>query len=380
MPWKVREVMSLRKEFIQLAMQPDSNIRELCRRFGIGPKTGYKWLGRFAGQGDAGLRDRSRRPHKSPARTPSAQEAVVVAMRDRHRAWGGRKIRARMLALGHQAVPAASTVTGILRRHGRLDEAESDKHKAWIRFEHEAPNDLWQMDFKGHFPMAQGRCHPLTVLDDHSRFSVGLFACSDERTLSVQARLSGLFRHYGMPKRILADNGSPWGSSPENRYTQLGVWLLRLGIGLSHGRPYHPQTQGKEERFHRTLNAELLRWEQFQDLAHCQIRFDDWRDVYNQERPHEALDMAVPASRYRMSGRSFPEILPPIEYGLGDEVRKVDTKGTLRYKGARYNISLAFQGYPVAIRPTSTDGLMNVVFCQHTIAQIDLKSRTGVRI
>jgi transposase InsO family protein len=317
MPWKASEVMSLRREFIQLATQPGSNIRELCRRFEISPRIGYKWLGRFAEQGDAGLRDRPRRPHKSPARTAPEQEALVVALRDRHRAWGGRKIRARMLALGHQPVPAASTVTDILRRHGRLEESESAKHQAWTRFEHEAPNDLWQMDFKGHFPMAQGRCHPLTVLDDHSRFSVGLFACLDERTLSVQARLTSLFRRYGLPKRILADNGSPWGNSAEYRYTVLSVWLLTLGIAVSHGRPYHPQTQGKDERFHRTLQAELLRWERFHDLSHCQRRFDAWRKIYNLERPHEALDMQVPASRYTMSKQAFPETLPLIEYGQG---------------------------------------------------------------
>ncbi len=380
MPWKVRQVMSLRKDFIQLAAQPDSNIRELCRRFGISPKTGYKWLGRFAEQGEAGLLDRSRRPRKSPARTSPEQEALVVEMRDRHRAWGGRKIRARMLALGYPSAPAASTVTGILRRHGRLEEGESIKHTAWQRFEHEMANDLWQMDFKGHFPMVQGRCHPLTVLDDHSRFSVGLLACSDERSLSVQSRLTGLFRRYGMPKRILADNGSPWGGSSESRYTQLGIWLLRLGIGISHGRPYHPQTQGKDERFHRTLNAELLRWEQFRDLAHCQNRFDDWRDIYNLERPHEALDMKTPASRYQMSPRAFPEALPPIEYGPGDAVRKVNHKGKFSYKGVSYNISQAFQGQPIAVRPTRTDGLMEVVFCQHTVAKIDLKSQTRVRL
>ena len=244
MPWKVRDVMRLRREFVQLAGQPGSNLRELCRRFEISRKTGYKWVERFAEQGEAGLRDRSRRPHKSPARTPPGQEAIVVALRDRHRAWGGRKIRARMLALHHQPVPPAGTVSDILRRHGRLEESEAARHKAWTRFEHEAPNALWQMDFKGHFPMAQGRCHPFKVLDDPSRFSVGLFACADERTASVQARLTDLFRRYGLPERILPDNGSPWGSSPEHRYTQLGVWLLRLGIALAHGRPYHPQTQG----------------------------------------------------------------------------------------------------------------------------------------
>lgn len=380
MPWKVEDTMSLRREFVKMATQPNANIRELCRRFQISSKTGYKWIKRYTDEGEQGLVDRSRRPRKSPSRTPPEQETAAVALRDQHRAWGGRKIRARMLAQGHREVPAASTITEILRRHGRLDEQESDKHKAWTRFEHEAPNDLWQMDFKGHFPTGKVRCHPLTVLDDHSRYSLGLFACANERTESVQTRLTDLFRRYGLPKRILADNGSPWGSSPEHRYTQLGVWLLRLGITTSHGRPYHPQTQGKEERFHRTLKAEVLRWEHFRDLVHCQSRFDTWRQIYNLERPHEALGMQVPASRYRMSERAFPEVLPPIEYAPGDEVRKVCPKGTISYKGTTYNISLAFQGYPVAVRSTSTDGLMDVVFCQHTIARIDLKSRTGVRI
>lgn len=199
-----------------------------------------------------------------------------------------------MIAQGYQDVPAASTITDILRRHGRLSEDEASKHKAWTRFEHEAPNQLWQMDFKGHFPMGQGRCHPLTVLDDHSRFSLGLIACSNERTETVQRGLTSLFRRYGLPDRILADNGSPWGSNGEHRYTQLNVWLLRLGIITSHGRSYHPQTQGKEERFHRTLKAELLRWEDFRNLTHCQRLFDAWRNKYNMERPHEALE-----SKYR---------------------------------------------------------------------------------
>lgn len=378
MPWKVWDTMLLRKEFVMLAGQPGANIRELCRRFGISAKTGYKWIGRFSEEGEQGLRDRSRRPRKSPSRTPLAQETAVVALRDQHRVWGGRKIRARMIGQDYQAVPAASTITEILRRHGRLEESESGKHKAWRRFEHEAPNDLWQMDFKGHFPMRQGRCHPLTVLDDHSRFSLGLFACADERTDSVKARLTSMFRRYGMPERILADNGSPWGSATAHRYTTLGVWLLRIGVAISHGRPHHPQTQGKDERFHRTLKAELLRWEQFRNLSHCQQRFDDWREVYNLERPHEALQMQVPASRYQVSPRPFPEALPPIEYGPGDVVRKVRHKGKLSYKGTTYNISQAFHGYPVALRETRTQGLMDVIFCQHTIAQIDLRNQTVI--
>ena len=373
MPWKERDTVSLRREFVELARQPDSNLRELCRRFGISPPTAYKWIGRFSGWGVAALRDRSRRPGHSPGRTPVEQEQAVLTVRDRHPAWGGRKIRARLLALGHRRVPAASTITDILRRQGRLDPAESVKHKAWTRFEHEAANDLWQMDFKGHFPMSQGRCHPLTILDDHSRFAVGLFACADQRTESVQTRLTGVFRRYGLPERMLTDNGPPWGGESDHGFTALTAWLLRLGVAVIHGRPYHPQTQGKDERFHRTLAAEVLRYELFSDLQHCQRRFDGWREVYNHERPHEALALNVPASRYRISGHPFPEVLPRIEYASGDEVRKVDANGRILYRGKEYRVSKAFKGYPVALRPTPVDGLLEVVFCHQKVSQIDLR-------
>jgi transposase InsO family protein len=366
--------MSLRKEFVMLAGQEGTNIAQLCRRFGISRKTGYKWLMRFSELGRAGLADRSRRPARSPDRTQWEIEQAVIALRDAHPAWGGRKLHARMVQQGRSDVPAPSTMTAILRRHGRLDESESAKHKAWIRFVHEAPNDLWQMDFKGHFAMSQGRCHPLTVLDDHSRFSLGLEACANERTETVKECLSEIFRRYGLPERMLMDNGSPWGDTPENRYTPFGVWLLRLGVTISHGKPYHPQTQGKDERFHRTLKAEVLRYERFADLAGCQRRFDEWRHVYNHERPHEALGMAVPTSRYQVSPRPFPVVLPPIEYGPGDWVRKVGDKGQISFRGQVYTVPKAFKGYPVALRPTDTDGEMDVVFCAHTITRIELRS------
>ena len=174
MPWKERDTVSLRREFVELATQPDANLRELCRRFGISPPTGYKWMNRFAVGGKEGLVDHPRRPNHSPARTPAELEQAVLSLREAHPAWGGRKLRARLLALGRRRVPAASTITDILRRQGRLDPTESANHKAWQRFEHDAPNRLWQMDFKGHFPVAQGRCHPLTILDDPSRFAVAL--------------------------------------------------------------------------------------------------------------------------------------------------------------------------------------------------------------
>ena len=372
MPWTVWDAMSQRREFVALAGAEGANVSELCRRFSISRRVAYKWINRHRVEGAAGLADRSRRPRRSPGQTPEAVEAKVLELRSAHPAWGGRKLRRRLVDLGQEAVPAASTITEILRRRGRLEEAEAAKHKASTRFEHAAPNDLWQMDFKGHFALGQGRCHPLTVLDDHSRYALGLAACADERTATVQAQLTAIFRRYGLPWRMLMDNGAPWGDSPEHRFTPLTVWLLRLGVAISHGKPYHPQTQGKDERFHRTLAAEVLRTERFRDLAHAQHRFDAWRQVYNQERPHEALAMAVPASRYTVSPQAFPEVLPAIDYAPDLAVRKVQHDGWISYRGGDYKLPKAFKGYPVALRPTIRDGELEVLFCRHVIARIDL--------
>ena len=259
MPWTVCDAMSQRREFVALAGAEGANMSELCRRFGISRRVGYKWRGRYEAHGEAGLADRSRRPRRSPGQTPEALEARVLELREAHPAWGGRKLRRRLLDLGEAAAPAPSTITEILRRNGRLDEAEADKHTAFTRFEHKAPNDLWQMDFKGHFATEAGRCHALTVLDDHSRYALELGACANERTETVQARLTSAFRRYGLPWRMLMDNGSPWGNSLEDRYTPLTVWLLRLGVAISHGKPYHPQTQGKDAHLQHPLAAQELR-------------------------------------------------------------------------------------------------------------------------
>ena len=230
------------------------------------------------------------------------------------------------------------------------------------------------MDFKGHFATDRERCHPLTVLDDHARFSICLKACVNEQTATVQSHLTESFHSFGLPWRIIFDNGSPWGDGPGHPYTPLGVWLLRLDIAISHSRPYHPQTLGKDERFHRTLKAELLTGRRFADLAHCQRAFDAWREIYNQRRPHQALGMEVPANRYSASPRSMPKDLPPIEYGPGDQVRKVYQGGWFSFKGRDVNFPKAFAGYPIALRPTEVDGLWDVFFCRHGVAQVDLRN------
>jgi transposase InsO family protein len=306
-------------------------------------------------------------------------EQKVIWVRQRHPAWGARKIRYRLLAMGIEGVPASSTVHAILVRHGWIDPKESAKHRAFQRFEHEAPNRLWQMDFKGDFATAQGRCYPLTVLDDHSRFAVGLQACANQQTSTVKERLSAIFRRYGLPDRMTMDNGSPWGSDAEHRYTPLTAWLIRLEVGVSHSRPYHPQTQGKDERFHRTLGLELLKDRSFRDLGQLQRSFDDWRHLYNLERPHEALGMAVPASRYQPSPRAFPETLPPILYNSQDIVRKVQQGGEIWFRGRPFKIGNAFYGYPVALRPSPLDGVFLVFFCRQQVASINLNLPEAAR-
>jgi transposase InsO family protein len=270
-------------------------------------------------------------------------------------------------------VPSASTITTILQRHGRLDADQSAARARPQRFARGAPNELWQMDFKGHFALARGRCHPLTVLDDHSRYALGIRACGEETERTVQAEVTALFRRYGLPERMLMDNGSPWGSQAQGFYTGLEVWLLELGVPVCHGRPYHPQTQGKDERFHRTLAAEAIGRRHFADLAACQARFDEWREVYNTERPHEALDLATPITRYRPSPRRFPERGEPFDYGPGALVRRVDQDGWLSFRGRPLRLGRAFVHRQVALRPTTVDGCFEVSFCGYTVATFDLR-------
>lgn len=212
MPWNEVTTVKLRTEFVRLAQSEGANISRPCQRFQISRKAGYKWLARFRCDGDSGLGDQSRRPTVSPGRIPHDVEAEVLRLRQQHPAWGGRKIHARLVALDRKNVPAPSTITVILRRHGRI-EPDLATPRALSRFERDRHNELWQMDFKGHFPTASGRCHPLTVLDDHSRYCVGLHACPDERGETVQAPLTTIFRCFGMPERILCDNGPPWGTA-----------------------------------------------------------------------------------------------------------------------------------------------------------------------
>ena len=373
MPWLEVSLMSNRVEFVRLASGEGGNVSELCRRFGISRKTGYKWLARD--RAGAGLEDASRRPRSSPSRSPAAVEALVLALRAEHPSWGGRKLRRRLLDVGASEAPSASTITAILARHGCIDPAEGQQRAAFQRFEHPRPNALWQMDFKGDFATGQGRCHPLTLLDDHSRYGVCLSACADQTTATVHEQLTATFRRFGLPERMNMDNGSPWGDGPGRPYTPLGVWLMQLGVGISHSQPYHPQTNGKDERWHRTIKRDVLHGRHFEDLAACQQAFDRFRTTYNTVRPHEALGLAVPASRYQPSPRSYPETLPKVEYDASDQVRRVQQGGRVHFKGHEISVPKAFTGHHVALRPMQHDGQYEVIFIAQRVVQVDLTTK-----
>ena len=373
MPWREVSVMDQRREFVMLAKQEGVNRRRLCQQFGISAQTGYKWMQRYDA-GDTILADRSRRPHHSPDRTAASLEHQIVALRDAHPAWGARKL-AHRLKRDRQAVPAISTVHEILRRYDRVSEPPGTPGQPYIRFEKEAPNQLWQMDFKGHSPLENGvSCHPLTMLDDHSRFSLCLAACDNEQGSTVRGHLEQTFHRYGLPDAMFVDNGGPWGFTLEDPWTGLTVWLLKLGVRVIHSRPYHPQSRGKNERFHRTLKAELFAFKRYRDLADVQCAFDQWQAVYNLDRPHEALDYNVPASRYQPSSRPMPDSLPSVDYDEHETVRAVSTtKAYVSFKGRLWKVPQAFRGEQVAIRPIDTDARFGIFFAAHQIATIDLR-------
>jgi transposase InsO family protein len=369
----VSTVVDERRELVRAVLAGES-VTSASRRLGVSRKTGHKWLGLAKAEGEAGLLDRSRRPLHSPRKTAPEIETAVCALRVAHPAWGGRKLHHYLRARGFEGLPSPTTITDILRRNGLLRPDRRLK-RDWQRFEADQPNEIWQMDFKGDFPLERGRCYTLTVLDDHSRFNLCLEACADQRSETVQSQLLPVFATYGLPETILVDNGPPWGSAyspqPHTRFTAL---LMQLGIHVSHGRPYHPQTRGKDERFHRSLGQEVLAGRSWQDLTEVQAALDSWRSVYNLERPHEALAYDVPASRYAVSKRPLPARLPEPEYMASDEIRRVQSNGEIYFRGRTQPIGKAFSGRAVALRASEEDGVWSVYYYKQRVGRVDLRS------
>lgn len=370
MPWREKTVEQNRKSFVEEALAQELSFSELCRRYAITRRTGYKWLDRYLNGED--LSNRSRRPFHTPNKTCEEMEEKLLETRAAHPAWGPRKLKRYLEKKAVVGLPATSTIGDILKRNNCIDPVESLKHKAHKRFERETPNDLWQADFKGDFAMNnRQRCYPLTVLDDHSRYSLAIDARSNQKLPCVVETFTRLFNEYGMPNTILTDNGNPWGNSQVTGYTQFEVWLMNLDICPIHGRILHPQTQGKEERLHRTLKAELLAYTPINNLEHAQYEFDAWRKMYNEERPHEALDLDVPAEHYRASDRRMPQRIADYDYPSDWKIRKINRNGHFSFRSHRYFLSEAIAENHIAFRESENTGLIDLRYRGFRIGMLD---------
>lgn len=373
MPWEERSVLEQRRDLIVL-LSGGMSLSEASRRCNVSRETARFWRDRFAEGGIDALNDLSRRPHSSPGRTDARVEKAVVRLRTRFPAWGGRKIAAVLLNDGFGRI-APSTVTDILRRNMLLGEC-TPRPVCVGRFERSRPNELWQMDYKSPFVTADGRgWHPLTIIDDHSRYALAVRWCKDQTLTTLLPQLRRCLRVYGLPEQILCDNGSPWrGDDPEGRLSRCEIWLMDRGVEMIHGRPRHPQTQGKDERFHRTLDVELLQGRTFADGGAAMRATERWRDVYNHRRPHDALDMKVPAQRYSASPRPFVDRPQPWDYSPDDAVRRVWKPGRLSFCGRTFRVGKALEGRDVGVRPTDRDGVYEVRYRKLLVRRIDLRA------
>ena len=337
MPWRTATVREERARFVFEAKQGFLDFAELCRRYGISRKTGYKWIDRYDAEGLDGLEDRSHRTHRCPHRTPKEIEERILAIR-RHRGWGAKKIGA-VLRRERGSAPSRDTIHRILVRHGCVEHRKPRRrreHPAAPISPMDRPNAVWSTDFKGHFLLGNGSyCHPLTVQDAFSRYVLACRALSRPRKELVIPWFKRLFSRFGVPDRIRTDNGPPFASANAlGGLSELNVWWIRIGIVPERIEPGKPQQNGRHERMHRTLKRRTA-LPPADNLRAQQARFDRWRRTFNQERPHEALDLRTPDDVYRPSSRRLPGELREQTYPPHFEVRKVAQDSTIRWKARK---------------------------------------------
>ena len=359
------EIREQRVRFVVAAHRREKPMAELCREFDISRPAGYDWLRRYEAGGVEAIAERSRRPHVSPRRKDEATEQQVIELRQRYPDWGARKLR---VLLAEQGLPLArNTIHRILLRHG-LVHPEDQHPPATQRFERSRPNELWQMDFKGPKLWHQA-VGPLSVLDDHSRYLIALQAVGSTRSEGVREQLETVFVRCGVPEAMLMDHGVPWWSARSaGGMTELSLWLMRQGVGLHWSRVRHPQTQGKVERFHGELQRALARRRVL--VPDVQAWLDEFRWEHNYLRPHEALGMERPASRWRPSERRYDPQPPRWEYPAGAKLRKVDSQGKLTLADRNWHISGALCGEWVQV--VKLGDRVQVYYCNTLIREIDL--------
>ena len=367
MPWECRTVEEQRKEFAQAAAMC-SNFSALCREFGIDRHTGYKWVARYtAGEP---LTDRSRRPYTSPSRTSDEVERLVLAVRADNPGWGAKTIRDILIQEGYRDIPCVKTVNNILNRNGCISREESLKRVPYTRFEKEQCNHMWQVDFKGEFRMEDGQyCYPLDIIDDHSRFVIKIAPRLTTANVVIPV-FSEVFLEYGLPNSILSDNGAQFAGFKKG-YTQFERWLMDLDVLPIHGRARHPQTQGKIERFHRTMKQELLNHTAIADIDDAEKKFSAWRDKYNYIRPHEALGMKRPGEVYIPSQRKFDGQIQKYEYGGEYHVIKVNSWGYVRFDKWQVYLSETMVDQYIEFRPSPDGETFSACYRNYKIAEFD---------
>jgi transposase InsO family protein len=369
MPWARTDVSEQRVKFVVRAVSGKERMTYLCREFGISRPTGYRWRLRFEQAGSvAAVAERSRRPAHSPSQTAAQKEERVVQLR-RQYGWGAKKID--VLLREQDTELTVTTINRILRRRGLIEKKDSHA-PALERFERSRPNELWQMDGKGQYRARDGTCYPLSILDDHSRYAVGLYGLPAFTAERVYACLVRTFERYGVPEAMLMDHGTIWwGTSNGYGLTWLSVRLIEQGIRLCYGRVHHPQTQGKVERFHRTLEEAMRHRGRPQQMAEWPGALNEFRQIYNQRRPHEALGMKRPAERYCASARPYQCAPREWEYPSGSLVRRLNSAGCLYWEGRNWFVCEALAGRWVGVE--SVENLLLVSYRHMYVREINRK-------
>ena len=375
MPWKENRVETMREEFVKRVLSHEKSKSALCREYRISRPIGDKWIARYlAGEK---MSDLSRAPKTLPNKTAAEIEEKIISYRKKYPALGAVKIRRIMENENHKDLPSARTFNAIFKRNGLITKEASEAATPYKRFEKSYPNEMWQADFKGHFTMENNvRCHPLNIIDDHSRWNICCEPLLSETYAEIKPYMERIFQEFGMPFSFLCDNGNPWGTSQSTGFSSFEVWLMELGILTLHGRILHPQTQGKEESFNRSFKRECLKYHKIKDQTEAAKIFAEYRDFYNNVRPHMSLDLEVPASRYKPSERLYPARIENWEYSDELKVHKVKSSGYITIRGQGYFLSEAFGDKMIAFRESSKGAhLINLYFRQFRIGQIDVEKR-----
>lgn len=365
MPWIQTSPMDQKTQFIADFLRQRLSMTELCEQYGVSRKTGYKWIDRYLLHGPEGLAERSRRPGSSPNATAPEVVLALLEQRQRHPSWGGKKL---LTVIGQRhpnwTLPHRSTVCEILGRHGLVPKKRQRRtlgHPGRPSDVVLAPNDLWCADFKGQFKTGDGvYCYPLTVTDSYSRYVLGCQGLHSTKVAEAKPVFTRLFKEYGLPQAIRTDNGVPFATTTLARLSSLSAWWVRLGVMPQLIEPGKPQQNGRHERMHRTLKAETTR-PAAASLSAQQRRFNAFRVEFNNERPHEALEQATPASYYHPSPRPMPDRIPPLNYPDRFEVRYVSYNGGIRWKKDWVNVSIVCAGEYVGLEEID-DGVWNVYF------------------